>query len=207
MCWMSVKLDCKNDGSQVFGMSPEDLAQRNLLKGITADESATVHDTSTLGVVIIRHCGYVAVVKVSSEVNWEGNPIPQDIDIEDQPEGGANALNVNSLRMLLHKSSSPQSSSTVQLSQSADFENLLSARLLVRKVIEDSLQKLQGEPSKHTRSIRWVLGACWVQHLQNQASGKNDSKKTEESKPEPAVKGLKKARCTTKGYKKRKKEN
>lgn len=37
----------------------------------------------------------MAVVKVSAEVNWEGNPIPQDIDIEDQPEGGANALNVN----------------------------------------------------------------------------------------------------------------
>lgn len=54
-----------------------------------------MQDTSTLGVVIIRHCGYTAVVKVSTEVNWEGNPIPQDIDIEDQPEGGANALNVN----------------------------------------------------------------------------------------------------------------
>lgn len=39
----STKLDCKNDGSQVLGMSQEKLAQRNLLKGITADESATVH--------------------------------------------------------------------------------------------------------------------------------------------------------------------
>ncbi|KAK5795034.1 hypothetical protein PVK06_036288 [Gossypium arboreum] len=63
--------------------------------GISADESATVHDTSTLGVVVVRHCGYTAVVKVSTEVNWEGNPIPQEIDMEDQPEGGANALNVN----------------------------------------------------------------------------------------------------------------
>ena len=105
--------------------------------------------------------------------------------------------------MLLHKSSSPQSSSTVQRSQSADFENLRSARLLVRKVIEDSLQKLQGEPSKHTRSIRWELGACWVQHLQNQASGKNDSKKTEEAKPEPAVKGLGKQGALLKDIKKK----
>lgn len=39
----STKLDCKNDGSQVLGMSQEELARRNLLKGITADESATVH--------------------------------------------------------------------------------------------------------------------------------------------------------------------
>uniref|UniRef100_A0A2N9HM86 Clu domain-containing protein n=1 Tax=Fagus sylvatica TaxID=28930 RepID=A0A2N9HM86_FAGSY len=186
----STKLDCKNDGTQVLGMSQEELAQRNLLKGITADESATVHDTSTLTVVVVRHSGYTAVVKVSTEVNWEGNPIPQDIDIEDHPEGGANALNVNSLRMLLHKPSTPQSSSTGQRSQSSDIENLCAARSLVRKKVEGSLLKLQEEPTKQTRSIRWELGACWVQHLQNQASGKTESKKPEEAKPEPAVKGL-----------------
>lgn len=44
---------------------------------------------------MVRHCGYTAVVKVSAEGDLEGNPIPQDFDIEDQPEGGANALNVN----------------------------------------------------------------------------------------------------------------
>ncbi|KAF5469410.1 hypothetical protein F2P56_013488 [Juglans regia] len=186
----STKLDCKNDGTQVLGMSQEELARRNLLKGITADESATVHDTSTLSVVIVRHCGYMAVVKVPVEVNWEGNPIPQDIDIEDQPEGGANALNVNSLRMLLHKPPTPQSSSIGQRLQSTDMENLRAARSLVRKVVEQSLLKLQEEPTKQTRSIRWELGACWVQHLQNQASGKTESKKAEEAKPEPAVKGL-----------------
>ncbi|KAA8522830.1 hypothetical protein F0562_009253 [Nyssa sinensis] len=186
----STKLDGKNDGIRVLGMSQEELAKRNLLKGITADESATVHDTSTLGVVVVRHCGYTAVVKVAAEVNWEGNPIPQDIDVEDQPEGGANALNVNSLRMLLHKSSTPQSSSSVQRLQNTDFEDLRAARSLVKKVLGESLLKLQGEATKHTISIRWELGACWVQHLQNQASGKTDSKKTDEVKVEPAVKGL-----------------
>ncbi|XWS70878.1 hypothetical protein CRYUN_Cryun03dG0086800 [Craigia yunnanensis] len=175
----SVKLDCKNDGSRVLGMTQEELSRRNLLKGITADESATVHDTSTLGVVVIRHCGYTAVVKVSAEVNLEGIPIPQDIDIEDQPEGGAYALNVNSLRMLLHKSTTPVSA---QRSHSVDFENLHSARASVRKVLEDSLQKLQNEPSNNSWSIRWELGACWVQHLQNQASGKTESKKNEDVK-------------------------
>lgn len=39
----SVKLDSKNDGSKVLGISNEELTKRNLLKGITADESATVH--------------------------------------------------------------------------------------------------------------------------------------------------------------------
>ncbi|XP_050212325.1 protein REDUCED CHLOROPLAST COVERAGE 2 [Mercurialis annua] len=186
----STKLDCKNDGSRVLGIPQEDLARRNLLKGITADESATVHDTSTLGVVVVRHCGYTAVVKVSTDVNWEGNPIPQDTDIEDQPGGGANALNVNSLRMLLHKSSTPHSPSTTQRLQTGDSESLSSARSLVRKVLEDSLLKLQEESSKKVKSIRWELGACWVQHLQNQASGKTESKTSEEMKPEPAVKGL-----------------
>lgn len=100
------------------------------------------------------------------------------------------ASSLSSLRMLLHKSSTPQSSCPGQRSQSLDLESLRSARSLARKVLEESLLKLQEEPVKSTRSIRWELGACWVQHLQNQASGKNDSKKAEESKPEPAVKGL-----------------
>ncbi|PKI70197.1 hypothetical protein CRG98_009389, partial [Punica granatum] len=186
----STKLDCKNDGSRVLGLSQEELERRNLLKGITADESATVHDTSTLGVVVVRHCGFTAVVKVSSKVDWESNPIPQDIDIEDQPEGGANALNVNSLRMLLHKSISPQSSNPLQRSQSAESESLRGARSLVRRVLKESLEKLEQESSKSNNSIRWELGACWVQHLQNQASGKDDPKKPEEAKVEPAVKGL-----------------
>ncbi|CAL1415001.1 unnamed protein product [Linum trigynum] len=186
----STKLDRKNDGSLVLELPREELAHRNLLKGITADESATVHDVSTIGVVIIRHCGYTAVVKVSGEVDWKGSPIPQDIDIEDQPEGGANALNANSLRMLLHKYPTSQLPNTNQRLQSGDAENARSARALVRKVLEESLQKLHEEPSKRVKSIRWELGACWVQHLQNQASGKTDPKKPEEKIPEPAVKGL-----------------
>lgn len=35
------------------------------------------------------------MVKVSPETDWEGSPDSLEIDIEDQPEGGANALNVN----------------------------------------------------------------------------------------------------------------
>lgn len=82
--------------------------------------------------------------------------------------------------MLLHKSPVPQPSNTAQ-----DC-----SRSLVRRVFEESFKMLETEPTKQTRSIRWELGACWVQHLQNQASGKTDSKKTEEPKVEPAVKGL-----------------
>ncbi|KAG9455942.1 hypothetical protein H6P81_000450 [Aristolochia fimbriata] len=186
----SVKLESKNDGSQAPGMSTEELAQRNLLKGITADESATVHDTATLGVVVVRHCGHTAVVKVPIEGDWKGDPIRQSIDVEDQPEGGANALNVNSLRMLLHKSSSSQSIAGVPRLQHSDSEDLQAAQLLVQKVLKDSIVKLEGEVAKPRKSIRWELGACWVQHLQNQASGKSEPKKVDESKVEPTVKGL-----------------
>ncbi|MED6222877.1 Protein REDUCED CHLOROPLAST COVERAGE 2 [Stylosanthes scabra] len=186
----SLKLDCKNDGNQVLGLSEEELAQRNLLKGITADESATVHDTATLGAVIIRHCGYTAVVKVSAEIDWEGSPDSFEVNIEDQPEGGANALNVNSLRMLLHKSSTPQLSNTIQRVQRTDNEHSHSAVSLVRNVLEQSLLKLQEESRRYSKSIRWELGACWVQHLQNQATGKTEIKKAEEAKLDPAVKGL-----------------
>lgn len=50
--------------------------------------------------------------------------------------------------------------------------------------------KLQNEGNNPRLSIRWELGACWVQHLQNQASEKTETKKTEEAKTEPSVKGL-----------------
>lgn len=91
--------------------------------------------------------------------------------------------------MLLHKSSA-QSCGTAQHLQCTELDDLQSARSLVQKVLADSLMKLQGEETKQRKSIRWELGACWVQHLQNQASGKVESKKSEDSKVEQTVKGL-----------------
>ncbi|GLJ15752.1 hypothetical protein SUGI_0259240 [Cryptomeria japonica] len=188
----SRKLDKKIDGSQAPGMSSRELAERNLLKGITADESTTVHDTATLGVVIVKHCGYTAVVKVFGDVEKGVESLSREIDIEDQPEGGANALNVSSLRTLLHKGAPRvQSNSAMHQCNGSESEDMQSARTLVQKVLEDSLLKLQEEQTDHRRFIRWELGACWVQHLQNQpTSEKNETKSSEESKNEPVIKGL-----------------
>ncbi|WOL13883.1 protein TSS [Canna indica] len=184
----SAKLDVKLDGIQTPGKSSNDLSQQNLLKGITADESATIHDTATLGVVVVRHCGYTAVVKVPVEAGLQESTVTeQDIDIEEQPDGGSNSMNVNSLRMLLHKSIS---SCGTHKSHSADSEDLHSFRSLVRKVLGDSLMKLEEEAAECKMSIRWELGACWVQHLQNQSSGKTESKKCDDSIVETTVKGL-----------------
>ncbi|KAG8070424.1 hypothetical protein GUJ93_ZPchr0006g44035 [Zizania palustris] len=186
----SSKLDFKLDGSQGPGMSSDELAKRNLLKGITADESATVHDTATLGVVVVKHCGYTAVVQVPVYAQLTTVSLPQhDIDIEDQPEGGSNALNVNSLRMLLHKSYAQSSGGTQRL-QSSNPQESDYTTYFVRKVMTNSLQKLEGEAPRETRPIRWELGACWVQHLQNQTSEKADIKKSKEAKDVPTVKGL-----------------
>ncbi|CAL5056201.1 unnamed protein product [Urochloa decumbens] len=186
----SSKLDVKLDGSQAPGMSSDELAQRNLLKGITADESATVHDTATLGVVIVKHCGYTAVVQVPVDTDLTATSLAQqDIHIEDQPEGGSNALNVNSLRMLLHKSCA-QSSGGVQRLQGCVPQDNETTHSFVRKILTDSLEKLESESPTVTRPIRWELGACWVQHLQNQTSEKTETKKNEETKDVPTVKGL-----------------
>jgi len=53
-----------------------------------------VQDTSSLAVVVVHHCGYTATVKVVGNVNMRKLKVG-DIEINDQPDGGANALNIN----------------------------------------------------------------------------------------------------------------
>lgn len=47
--------------------------------------------------VIVKHCGYTAVVQVPVNTELTTSVAQQEIHIEDQPEGGSNALNVNRL--------------------------------------------------------------------------------------------------------------
>ncbi|RVW23553.1 Zinc finger BED domain-containing protein RICESLEEPER 2 [Vitis vinifera] len=107
--------------------------ERNLLKGITADENTAAHDFATLGVVNVRYCGYIAVVKLEGKESSKMDTHFQSIELLDQPEGGANALNIN----------------------------------------------------------RWELGACWIQHLQDQNNTEKDKKpSTAKTKNEMKVEGL-----------------
>ena len=50
----------------------------------------------------MRHRGFTVHVKASEDIDHQGDDasLPADIDIEDQPDGGANALNVNRLSPL-----------------------------------------------------------------------------------------------------------
>jgi protein TIF31 len=58
-------------------------------------------------------------------------------------------------------------------------------------VLEDSLLKLQEEQTGHRMLIRWELGACLVQNLQNQSTSENiETMPSEESQSEPTIKGL-----------------
>lgn len=61
-----------------------------------------LQDASTLGVVVVRHCGYTATVKVVGDVK-KGNSTALDIHIGDQPDGGANALNINRYTVIINK--------------------------------------------------------------------------------------------------------
>ncbi|XVF86410.1 hypothetical protein PTKIN_Ptkin18bG0037600 [Pterospermum kingtungense] len=172
-------------GHQSSGMTANEIAQRNLLKGITADENVVVHDTCSLGTVIVRHCGYTAVVKVVGDVKKE-NSAAQDIEIDDQLDGGAHALNINSLRVLLHKSCPAELTGGGQSHQSY-LNDSEASRCLVQRVIKESLTKLEERLIAPEKSIRWELGSCWVQYLQKQEPSKGIANDCE---AEPTVKGL-----------------
>ncbi|KAF3608639.1 hypothetical protein DY000_02044173 [Brassica cretica] len=182
----SSKVDTKIDGIQATGLDKTKLMERNLLKGLTADENTAAHDVATLGTISLKYCGYISVVKIEKE-NEKLSPPSQIVDLLEQPEGGANALNINSLRFLLHKSSPEQNKKTHQQQD----DELTSSREFVSKMLEESLVKLEEEEIDSDNIMRWELGACWIQHLQDQKNTEKDKKQTnEKSKNELKVEGL-----------------
>ncbi|WCJ22412.1 Tetratricopeptide repeat (TPR)-like superfamily protein [Euphorbia peplus] len=185
----SSKIDTKIDGIQATRVDKTNLLERNLLKGITADENTAAHDISTLGIVNVRFCGYVAVVKVEEREEKNASSY-QSIEIE-QPEGGANALNINSLRLLLHKTTASGSSKPVNL-QTSEREELSASEGFVETMLEESLSKLQQEKLEPDGFMRWELGACWIQHLQDQKNTEKDKKlPIEKGKKPPTEKEMK----------------
>ncbi|CAK7356952.1 unnamed protein product [Dovyalis caffra] len=198
----SLKSVVKVNGNQLSGISAKEIAQRNLLKGVTADESVVVHDTSSLGTVIVRLCGCIATVKVVGDVK-KIRFDAQDIEIDDLPDGGANALNINRVKMYsvfsvyyqqndMFKIPVESAESSRGQSSRSTLEDLEESRCLVRKVIKENLAKLEEKPIAAERSIRWELGSCWLQHLQKQEASKDTNDKSSEgnNEIEHSVKGL-----------------
>ncbi|KAG5626573.1 hypothetical protein H5410_011791 [Solanum commersonii] len=183
----SCKVDTKIDGFQATGIALKNLMERNLLKGITADENTAAHDIATLGVLNVRHCGYIATVKVQGKENDKVGSPPQSMELPDQPDGGANALNINSLRLLLHK----KVDNKVMHSKPSETEETNCSQAFVKRILEESLTKLEEERIEGDSFIRWELGACWIQHLQDQKKSEKDKKpSTEKTKNEMKVEGL-----------------
>eukprot|EP00850_Spirogloea_muscicola_P010356 SM000060S19688 [mRNA] locus=s60:651874:664049:+ [translate_table: standard] len=178
-------------------LSRESIAEKNLLKGITADESTAIHDLASLGTVLVHHRGYCARVQAlgkhdanlhdataqsipaSNEMGVDGvsacdqqllstvncgEQLPADIDIESQPDGGANALNANSLRRLLHSAPVLQQSMGLSNTKEEHEDEVAAAHVL--SVVEESLQNLCDEVKVDDAYMRWELGACWLQSLQ-----------------------------------------
>ncbi|XP_039062635.1 protein TSS-like isoform X2 [Hibiscus syriacus] len=185
----SCKVDTKIDGIQTIG-DQNNLLERNLLKGITVDENTAAHDISTLGVVNVRYCGYIAIVKVEGRQKEKSSLPSPSIELE-QPEGGANALNINSLRLLLHKTIPPELNKPTSPSQVLEHEEPSCSQFSVEDLVKESLAKLEEEELKQEPFMRWELGACWIQHLQDQKNTEKD-KKTSKEKPknEMKVEGL-----------------
>lgn len=195
----SCKVDTKVDGNRTTGLDYKHVTERNLLKGITADENTSAHDFTTLGVINVRYCGYIALVKVNNFDKSKLDLPLRPFDIADQPDGGANALNINSLRMLLHKSHSPEQKRTLNQTRSSKHEELMTAQTFVEKLLKESLARLEEEEDDNIVFIRWELGACWIQHLQDQKnaekekkhSGGKDKKQTvDKGRSETKVEGL-----------------
>ncbi|XP_047947597.1 protein REDUCED CHLOROPLAST COVERAGE 1-like [Salvia hispanica] len=187
----SCKIDTKIDGEQAIGLDDKKLVERNLLKGITADENTAAHDIVTLGVVNVRHCGYIACVKVQGIDNASANtPLRSQLLLE-QPDGGANALNIDSLRVLLHENATTEQNKASAHSQTLESEKLEYSQAFVERLLQDSLGELCEEKRDLDAFVRWELGACWIQHLQDQKKTEKEKKlSNEKTKNEMKVEGL-----------------
>ncbi|KAJ7962574.1 Tetratricopeptide repeat (TPR)-like superfamily protein [Quillaja saponaria] len=200
----SCKSDTKIDGVQATGVLKKNLVERNLVKGITADENTAAHDITTLGVINVRYCGYIVIVKVVARQNGNVSSPSQNIELLDQPEGGANALNVNSLRLLLHETRHSGNIKSLAPMQILEFEELSASHGFVESLLKESLAKLEKEELDLDNFVRWELGACWIQHLQDQNNTEKDNKPSaDKEKSEMKVEGLGKPLKSLKSNKKK----
>lgn len=75
--------------------------------------------------------------------------------------------------------------------QILEHEELSASCFFVEGVLEESLAKLEKEELDSDSFVRWELGACWIQHLQDQKNADKDKKpSTEKAKNEMKVEGL-----------------
>lgn len=96
-----------------------------------------------------------------------------------------------SLRLLLHKGAATDNQKWATQSEQSENRRLNTSQTFVEKLLEDSLSKLQEENTKQDNCVRWELGACWIQHLQDQKNTEKDKKPSAaKAKNDMKVEGL-----------------
>lgn len=96
-----------------------------------------------------------------------------------------------SLRLLLHKTPPPEYYKPAPHMQSLEHEEINASRSFVEGLLEKSLAKLEEKELGLDHVVRWELGACWIQHLQDQKNtGKDKKPPGENAKNEMKVEGL-----------------
>lgn len=73
----------------------------------------------------------------------------------------------------------------------SEYAEINSAQKFVENILKESLSKLDEEELKGHTCLRWELGACWIQHLQDEKKSENVKKlSAEKTKSEVEVEGL-----------------
>lgn len=88
--------------------------------------------------------------------------------------------------------------------QMFESQELGGSHFLLEKLITESIAKLEKEEPSLDYFVRWELGACWVQHLQDQNNAEKDKKPSlEKANNEMKVEGLGKPLKALKNNKKK----
>lgn len=88
--------------------------------------------------------------------------------------------------MLLHKNNGEKRSpSSTQIPK---HDELTTAQAFVENLLRESLERLESEEADLNSFTRWELGACWIQHLQDQNNTEKEKKSggTEKEKKKSA---------------------
>lgn len=95
------------------------------------------------------------------------------------------------MRLLLHTTTPSEQNKLASHGQGLEHEELSASCAFVESLLEESLAKLEKEELDSDNFVRWELGACWIQHLQDQKNADKDKKPLgEKAKNEMKVEGL-----------------
>lgn len=89
--------------------------------------------------------------------------------------------------MLLHKGPASEHKRASNHSKTTRPEEQSAAQDFIKRVLIQSLSKLEDEETDNSIFFRWELGACWVQHLQDQKNAEKDKKQCADKDRKHAV--------------------